>query len=113
GFGWADRENRIPATEHTMYYMASVDKSFTTVALMILRERNQLDLNRPINDYLGAGTLTSPAWNPAEATVPRGANQRAELTAIHLTKDLPRNERIQRYGVSFWPAGERYDYANL
>jgi len=33
GFGWADRENRIPATEHTMYYMASVDKSFTTVAL--------------------------------------------------------------------------------
>ena len=28
GFGWADRENRIPATEHTMYYTASVDKSF-------------------------------------------------------------------------------------
>ena len=22
GFGWADRENRIPANEHTMYYMA-------------------------------------------------------------------------------------------
>ncbi len=22
GFGWADRENRNPANEHTMYYMA-------------------------------------------------------------------------------------------
>src|SRR5687767_14110279 len=39
GFGWADRENRIPATEHTMYYMASVNKSFTAVALMSLQER--------------------------------------------------------------------------
>jgi len=113
GFGWADRENRIPATEHTMYCMASVDKSFTTVALMILRERNQLDLNRPINDYLGAGKLTSPAWNPAEATVQRVANQMAGLTTFHLTKDLPIDETIQRYGVIFWPPGERFDYSNL
>src|SRR2546428_124622 len=52
GFGWADRENRVPATEHTMYYMASVSKSFTAVALMILQERKQLDLDRPVNDYL-------------------------------------------------------------
>src|SRR5439155_10052240 len=50
GFGWADRENRIPATEHTMYYMASVDKSFAALALMILQERKQLDLDRPVND---------------------------------------------------------------
>ena len=34
GFGWADRENRVPATEHTMYYTASVTKSFTATALM-------------------------------------------------------------------------------
>src|SRR5213593_4901827 len=54
GFGWADRENRIPATEHTMYYMAWVNKSFTAVALLILQARNQLELDRPINDYLGA-----------------------------------------------------------
>src|SRR4026209_565856 len=66
GFGWADRENRIPATEHTMYYMASVDKSFTAVALMILQERKRLELDRSINDYLGTGKLTSPAWNSTE-----------------------------------------------
>src|SRR5256885_15852072 len=65
GFGWADRENRIPATEHTMYYMASISKAFTAVALMVLEERKQLYLDRPVNDYLGVGKLTSPAWNPA------------------------------------------------
>src|SRR5688500_2425398 len=45
-FGWADRENRIPPTEHTMYYTASVTKTFTETALMVLYERKKLDLDR-------------------------------------------------------------------
>jgi CubicO group peptidase (beta-lactamase class C family) len=52
GFGWADRENRIPATEHTMYQTASVTKLMTSTAVMILQERKQLDLDRPVNDYI-------------------------------------------------------------
>src|SRR6185503_16305803 len=112
GFGWADRENRIPATEHTMYYMASIDKSFTAMALMILQERKQLDLDRPVNDYLGGAKLTSPAWNPAEATVRRVANHTAGLTTFNLRKH-PIDETIHRYGVIFWPPGERFDYSNL
>jgi len=116
GFGWADRENRIPATEHTMYYMASIDKSFTTVALMLLQERKQLDFDRPINDYLSAGKLSSMAWNPAEATVRRVANHTAGLTTFYLGslgKHLSIEETIRRYGVIFWPPGERFDYSNL
>ena len=113
GFGWADRENRIPATEHTMYYMASANKAFTGVALMILQERKQLDLDRPINGYLGAAKLTSPAWNSAEATVRRVANHTAGLTTVNLGRRLPIDETIQRYGVIFWPPGERYDYSNI
>ena len=31
GFGFADRENHIPATEHTMYYLASVSKTAPTL----------------------------------------------------------------------------------
>jgi len=113
GFGWADRENRVPATEHTMYYMASVSKSFTAVALMILQERKQLDLDRPVNDYLGGAKLKSAAWNPAEATVRRVANHTAGLTTFHLEKSLPIDETIQRYGVIFSPPGEGFDYSNL
>jgi CubicO group peptidase (beta-lactamase class C family) len=113
GFGWADRENRIPATEHTMYFMASLDKSFTAAALMILQERKQLDLDRPVNDYLGRAKLKSPAWNPAEATVRRVANHTAGLTTFNPEKSLPFDETINRYGVIFWPPGERRDYSNL
>src|SRR5262249_2287361 len=52
GFGWADREARIPATEHTMYPLASISKPITATALMILRQRGSLDLDRPINEHL-------------------------------------------------------------
>src|SRR6187399_3440141 len=39
GFGWADREARIPATEHTTYSLASISKPITATGLMILVER--------------------------------------------------------------------------
>ena len=69
GFGLADRENRVQATEHTMYYTASVTKLFTATALMILQEQKQINLDYPVNEYLGAAKLSSPAWNPDEATL--------------------------------------------
>jgi CubicO group peptidase (beta-lactamase class C family) len=54
GFGWADREKQIRATAHTAYYLASVTKSITATALMLLRERNQLAFDQPVNQYLGS-----------------------------------------------------------
>jgi len=113
GFGWADRENRIRATEHTMYYTASVTKLFTETALMILQERKQLDLDRPVNDYLGAAKLSSPAWKADEATVRRVANHTAGLTTFNPAHRLPMEQAISHYGVLFWPPGERFDYSNL
>jgi CubicO group peptidase (beta-lactamase class C family) len=112
GFGWADRTNRIPATEHTMYYTASVTKSFTATALMILCERKKVDLDRPVNDYLTGAKLSSPAWNASEATVRRVVNHTAGLTTFNASS-LSREDMIRRYGVLFWPPGEHFDYSNL
>jgi CubicO group peptidase (beta-lactamase class C family) len=113
GFGWADRENRVPATEHTMYYTASVTKSFTATALMILCERKKVDLDRPVNDYLTETKLSSPAWNLAEATVRRVMTHTAGLTTFNGPASLSREDVIRRYGVLFWPPGEHFDYSNL
>src|SRR5881409_4243319 len=59
GFGWADRENRVPATEHTMYSLASISKPITATGLMVLKEQGKIDLDRPIDDYLGDAKLTA------------------------------------------------------
>lgn len=120
GFGWADRENRIPANEHTMYSLASISKPITATGLMMLKERGKLDLDRPINDYLGDAKLRAWVSNPDEATVRRVANHSSGLPLHYhfFHEDEPYNrppmdETIRRYGNLVTAPGEKYQYANL
>lgn len=120
GFGWADRENRVPADEHTMYSLASISKPITTTGLMILKERGELDIDKPINDYLGNTKLKAWVGNPNDATVRRVANHSAGLPLHYqfFYEDEPYNpppmdETIRRYGNLVTAPGERYKYSNL
>src|SRR5215831_20412103 len=79
GFGWADREGRVPATEHTLYPLASISKPITATALMVLRARGALDLDRPVNDYLGEARIRARVGDAAGATVRRVANHTSGL----------------------------------
>jgi len=54
GFGFADVENNAPATEHTLFRLASISKSLTATAAMQLWERGQLDLDAPVQKYCPA-----------------------------------------------------------
>jgi len=51
GFGFADLENNVPASEHTLFRLASISKSLTAVGAMELWERGKLDLDAPIQKY--------------------------------------------------------------
>src|SRR5712671_633648 len=51
GFGLADLEDNAPASEHTLFRLASISKSLTATAAMQLWERGQLDLDAPIQKY--------------------------------------------------------------
>src|SRR5579863_9021348 len=54
GFGIADAENNSPASEHTLYRLASISKSLTATAALELYERGQLDLDAPVQKYCPA-----------------------------------------------------------
>jgi CubicO group peptidase (beta-lactamase class C family) len=54
GFGFADAENNVPATEHTLFRLASISKSLTATAAMELWERGKLDLDAPVQKYCPA-----------------------------------------------------------
>jgi len=120
GFGWADRENRVWANEHTMYSLASISKPITATGLMILKERGKLDLDRPINDYLGDAKLKAWVGNPDEATVRRVANHSSGLP-LHYQffyedepyRRPPMDETIRRYGNLVTAPGEQYQYSNV
>jgi CubicO group peptidase (beta-lactamase class C family) len=52
GYGWADIENRIAATQDTIGRTGSITKSFTAVLMMQLAERGLLDIDQPVEKYL-------------------------------------------------------------
>jgi serine beta-lactamase-like protein LACTB len=51
GFGFADLENNVPSSEHTLFRLASTSKSLTATATMQLWERGHLDLDAPVQKY--------------------------------------------------------------
>ncbi len=51
GYGWADIEHKVPATENTLYSIASVTKTFTSIILMRLVEESKVDLMEPISHF--------------------------------------------------------------
>lgn len=52
GFGFADLEDKIPATPATPYNIASISKTFASAVLMKLVEQGRLNLDREMSDVL-------------------------------------------------------------
>lgn len=119
GFGWADRAAHRLADEHTIYSLASISKPITATALMILVERGLIDLDCPINNYLGDAKLTAHLGDTADATVRRVANHSSGLPLhchfFYEDEGIDRphmDETVRRYGHIMMPPGETYQYAN-
>lgn len=119
-FGWADREQRIAATPDTGYSLASISKPITGTALFTLVKAGKLDLDKPINDYLGAAKLIARMGDAREATVRRVANHSAGLPEHYqfFYENEPwrvpsADETILRFGNLFAAPGERFEYSNL
>lgn len=64
-YGWADIEGRRPMTLDTLQNVASISKTFTTTAVMQLRDQGLLALDDDVGDY-----LPFPLRNPDHPDVP-------------------------------------------
>jgi CubicO group peptidase (beta-lactamase class C family) len=51
GFGYADVENKVPASEHTAYHLASLTKTFASTILMQLLQDGKIKLDDPVSKY--------------------------------------------------------------
>ncbi len=120
GFGKADRERGIAASENTPYLLASVSKPIMATALMLLAQDQRLDLDAPVNDYLGDAPLIARRGDAKDATVRRVANHSSGLPVHYRT--LRKEEPVPpytdasvllRYGNLITAPGDGYDYSNL
>jgi len=120
GFGWADRAREVRSSGDIAYSIASITKPITATALMVLVERGLVELDRPINDYLGDAKIRTRLGNVEDATVRRVASHTAGLP-LHFHffysdepwRRPPVDLSILRYGQLVSPPGERFEYSNF
>ena len=117
GYGWADRENRIPNTSATVYNIGSVTKQFTASAILKLVEQSKVKTTDYISLFYNQApsdkkditihqllTHTSGIVNYTSLTNfnELKTKQHSPEQLIQLFKDLP---------LKFTPGAE-YDYSN-
>ncbi len=52
GHGYANQAAQTPVTTDHAFEIGSIGKSFTALLLLRMRERGQIDIHRPVSDYL-------------------------------------------------------------
>jgi len=120
GFGWANREKKIKATPDTMYSLASISKPITATGFMILVERGLVDLDKPVNHYLGEAKLNAFRGEASDATIQRLLHHTSGLPThwnfFYDDKPQPRpsmDTAISRYGILVAPPGTIFNYSNF
>src|SRR6187200_2922300 len=52
GLGVTNIEERLPVTDHTVFPIASISKTFAATMMMRLAEQGKIDLKAPVRKYL-------------------------------------------------------------
>lgn len=119
-FGWANREKKTKATPNTMYEIASIAKVFTTTGLMVLRERRLVDLDTPVEPYLGGIKIKAYGVDAAGVTLRRIVQHTSGLPMYwggpfvsNSGGPYTQEEMFRRYAILAFPPGERELYSNL
>jgi N-acyl-D-amino-acid deacylase len=64
GYGWADRENRVPVRPNSLFRIASISKPVTGVAVMKLVEEGRLDPDARAFDLVRLPAVLPPGGKP-------------------------------------------------
>ena len=114
GFGYANVELHVPASDSTIYQSGSVGKQFTSAAIMLLAERGKLSLDDPITKWLPEGKA---AWKGI--TIRHLLSHTSGIAnytdgAVDLRKEYSENDLVKlalKSPLDFRP-GTHWNYSN-
>lgn len=119
GYGFADRERRVPFTPDTVMNVGSIAKTFTGVALMRAVEEGKLSLDDDINAHLPF-KVVNPYFPDAKITLRQLATHTSAISdrwevyesTYHFGGDAPQDlgEFLKSYLV---PGGKNYAKENF
>ncbi|TIX90328.1 serine hydrolase domain-containing protein [Rhizobium sp. P44RR-XXIV] len=125
GYGLADLETRQPITTDTSFYLASISKQFTAMAIMLLEERYRLSLDDRLHTYFpdfpswGAGItlrhlLHHTSGLPGYIQFFSSSEDIAELTrSITGINNEDVFEKTMRLSGPEFPVGSQYSYSGV
>jgi CubicO group peptidase (beta-lactamase class C family) len=120
GFGYADKAGNVPASPETVYRAGSISKLFTATAAMQLAEREKLDIDRPLGDYLPGFSIRTRFADSAPVTPRSIMTHHSGLPSDYLRGMWTRNpepftrvsDRLKdEYAAN--PPGTVFSYSNL
>lgn len=109
GYGVTDLEKPTPVDSQTVFGLASVTKTFTALALLLLVDQGKIKLDDPLKKYL---SNLAPAWQPLTI------RQLASMTA-GIPKAIPQETmwsdefKIAQQEPLLFTPGSSYEYSNL
>ncbi len=118
GYGYRDLEQKKPATEKTLFRLASVTKSFTAAGVAALVTQGKVEWNKPVRDYLPEFQLKeenlAARVTPVDLLAHRTGLPRHDAL-WYFNRDLSREELIRRlrYLELSKDLRETYQYNNL
>lgn len=117
GYGKADLEHNVPATEHSIFRIASVTKQFTAAAIMRLAERGRLSLDDDITKYVDFPTQGKHVTIRHLLTHTSGIKNYTDVPGFFetgTTRDLPPEkvlDPVRNLPFDFEP-GTKWAYSN-
>lgn len=119
-YGYADLETGRKMTVDTYCRMESISKSVTAWGVMKLIERGKIDLDAPVETYLGSWRLPESPYNESEVSVRRLLNGSAGMPLGTIgniyppgAEDIPDlREVLGRDAVLFQEPGSSFYYSN-
>ena len=123
GWGYANREEKIPAKPDTIYSICSISKLFTSVSVMQMRDAGKISLEDPLDDHLSwfaivrsdpdAPPITIRSIMTHSSGLPRESDQ-----PYKGEPDLPWAEResiieLLPNQVTMYPPSKYFMYSNL
>ena len=117
-YGFADVNEKIPATDSTLFQVGSLGKLFTSIAVLQLVENGLLNLDEDVNNYLVDWKIKNPFSKPVTLrhllTHSAGFNERVIGYQARTNKDVePLGKHLQRRMPSLFQApGTEINYSN-
>jgi len=119
GYGYADVSSRQPVTPKTLFFMASSAKPFTAMALGLLVDKQHLEWDKPIKEYIPYFKLydesAAQQMTPRDILCHRSGLARHDLIWHGMPPAADRKQFVEKIGFlePQFPFREKFYYQNL